>query len=106
MLRLLRGADAVEAAPLLLAARDTHVADEEEPPDDYRCPISRELMVDPVCTASGEAYEREAIALWFRTQHTDPMTNVALESKKLTPNLTLRRLIGTWLEAHPGYGCG
>ena len=30
-------------------------------PDEYICPISHELMVDPVFTASGQTYERECI---------------------------------------------
>lgn len=34
-------------------------------PDDLRCPISLELMRDPVRTVDGHCYERESIVTWF-----------------------------------------
>ena len=71
------------------------------PPDEYTCPISHELMVDPVFTASGQTYERESIATWLRTKQTDPISNARLHNKKLVPNFALRKLISQWKEAHP-----
>ena len=110
--RLLRGTDASGAAPVLLVARDKHLADAapappppppqpEKPPAEYLCSISRELMVDPVCTASGQTYERECIALWLRTKQTDPISNARLPNKRLLPNFALRGAIVQWREAHP-----
>ena len=31
---------------------------EDEPPAEFLCPITRELMQDPVCTSDGHTYER------------------------------------------------
>ena len=37
----------------------------EIPPEDYLCPISNELMDDPVFTADGISYDRKSIEEWF-----------------------------------------
>ena len=68
-------------------------------PDDYMCPITTEIMADPVCTADGFTYEREAISEWLCTRDTSPLTGVRLESKKMIPNIILRRIIRRYVEA-------
>ncbi|KAI5407041.1 hypothetical protein KIW84_053340 [Lathyrus oleraceus] len=35
-------------------------------PDDYRCPISLELMTDPVTVSTGQTYNRASIQQWFK----------------------------------------
>jgi hypothetical protein len=40
------------------------------------CKIIEELMRDPVCTADGQTYEREAIEEWFKGHDTSPATNL------------------------------
>ena len=37
-------------------------------PDEYLCPITTEIMTDPVTTLDGFTYERAAIAEWLRTK--------------------------------------
>jgi hypothetical protein len=60
----------------------------------FWCPISLEPMVDPVVVVeSGQTYERAAIEQWFRTHDTDPVSNVNLTSKKVSPNHALRHAI-------------
>ena len=76
---------------------------QEQPPSEYTCPISHELMVDPVCTASGQTYERDAISQWLRTKQTDPTSNARLPNKKLVLNFALRGAIEQWKEAHSDY---
>jgi len=61
--------------------------------DDYICPITAEIMTDPVTTLDGFTYEREAITEWLRTKDTSPTTGATLESKKLIPNHSLRSVI-------------
>ena len=70
-----------------------------EVPDDYICPITAEIMTDPVSTADGFTYERTAISEWLRTNDTSPSTGATLESKTLVPNLSLRSIIRSFVEA-------
>jgi len=71
-----------------------------EPPDEFVCPISQELMEDPVLASDGHAYERRAIERWFAKRLTRPKRGEPLETAALFPNHPLRRLIIEWREAH------
>ncbi|XP_019247303.1 PREDICTED: U-box domain-containing protein 13-like isoform X2 [Nicotiana attenuata] len=70
-------------------------------PDDFRCPISLELMKDPVIVSSGQTYERSSIEKWLEAGHsTCPKTQQVLTSNTLTPNYVLRSLIAQWCESN------
>ncbi|KAK7312475.1 hypothetical protein VNO77_36363 [Canavalia gladiata] len=70
-------------------------------PDDFRCPISLELMKDPVIVSTGQTYERACIEKWLQAGHgTCPKTQQTLTSTVLTPNYVLRSLIAQWCEAN------
>ncbi|TKY67344.1 U-box domain-containing protein 13 [Spatholobus suberectus] len=70
-------------------------------PDDFRCPISLELMKDPVIVSTGQTYERACIEKWLQAGHgTCPKTRQTLTSTVLTPNYVLRSLIAQWCEAN------
>ncbi|XP_055966297.1 WD repeat, SAM and U-box domain-containing protein 1 isoform X3 [Sorex fumeus] len=72
-----------------------------EIPDEFICPITRELMKDPVIAADGYSYEKEAMENWIKKKkRTSPMTNLVLPSLVLTPNRTLKMAINRWLETH------
>jgi hypothetical protein len=60
-----------------------------------------DLMEDPVIAADGHSYERSAITDWLRNNSTSPKTNMKLESKSLTPNHTLKSLIGDFRARNP-----
>ena len=60
---------------------------------DLRCPISLEIMSDPVIASDGHSYEREAITRWLSFRRTSPMTGAILTSDRLVPNHRLRALI-------------
>ncbi|THG04414.1 hypothetical protein TEA_029262 [Camellia sinensis var. sinensis] len=63
-------------------------------PDDFRCPISLELMKDPVIVSTGQTYERSCIEKWLEAGHdTCPQTQQRLTTTALTPNYVLRSLI-------------
>jgi hypothetical protein len=60
---------------------------------DLRCPITQEVLVDPVVCADGHTYERAAIAEWFATgKLSSPTTNELLASQLMLPNHAVRRL--------------
>ncbi|XP_010540401.1 PREDICTED: U-box domain-containing protein 45 [Tarenaya hassleriana] len=69
------------------------------PPDELRCPISLQLMYDPVIIASGQTYERICIEKWFSDGHTTcPKTHEQLSHLGLTPNYCVKALIASWCE--------
>ncbi|XP_074550386.1 WD repeat, SAM and U-box domain-containing protein 1-like [Halichoeres trimaculatus] len=68
-----------------------------EVPDEFLCPITRELMKDPVIAADGYSYERDSIESWIRGKNkTSPMTNLPLQTTLLTPNRSLKMAITRW----------
>ncbi|CAM0912298.1 unnamed protein product [Alopecurus aequalis] len=70
-------------------------------PDEFRCPISLELMHDPVIVSSGQTYERSCIQKWLDSGHkTCPKTQLPLTHTSLTPNFVLKSLIAQWCEAN------
>ncbi|XP_073147112.1 E3 ubiquitin-protein ligase PUB23-like [Henckelia pumila] len=67
----------------------------------FRCPISMEVMKDPVTISTGVTYERKNIEKWFDTyrKKTCPATMQIIESFDVTPNHTLKRLIVSWCDS-------
>ncbi|KAG9150633.1 hypothetical protein Leryth_008093 [Lithospermum erythrorhizon] len=69
------------------------------PPEELRCPISLQLMYDPVIIASGQTYERICIEKWFSDGHnTCPKSQQQLTHLSLTPNYCVKGLVSSWCE--------
>lgn len=69
------------------------------PPDEFRCPISLDLMRDPVIVATGQTYDRISISKWIEAGHlTCPKSGQKLGYVNLIPNYALRSLISQWCE--------
>lgn len=70
------------------------------PPDIFVCPISRDIMHDPVVLIeTGQIYDRESINGWFeRGCFTCPMTGTRLISRSLISLHSLRESITHWAE--------
>ncbi|KAL1529714.1 hypothetical protein AB1Y20_000652 [Prymnesium parvum] len=62
-------------------------------PPQLMCPITGELMEDPVTIADGHTFERAAIERWLQSHDTSPMTGIALPHTQLAPAIALRQLI-------------
>ncbi|KAK7836195.1 U-box domain-containing protein 26 [Quercus suber] len=74
-------------------------------PYHFRCPISLELMCDPVTVSTGQTYDRASIESWVATGNTTcPVTRAPLTDFTLIPNHTLRRLIQDWCVANRSFG--
>uniref|UniRef100_A0A0E0JRW0 RING-type E3 ubiquitin transferase n=2 Tax=Oryza punctata TaxID=4537 RepID=A0A0E0JRW0_ORYPU len=70
-------------------------------PADFCCPLSLELMSDPVIVASGQTYEHVFIRKWFDLGYNIcPKTRQILGHTKLIPNFTVKQLIENWCEVH------
>nr|GLL43363.1 U-box domain-containing protein 4-like [Ipomoea trifida] len=68
-------------------------------PADFCCPLSLELMTDPVIVASGQTYERNFIRKWIDLGLTVcPKTRQTLTHTNLIPNYTVKALIANWCE--------
>ncbi|EEF30352.1 ubiquitin-protein ligase, putative [Ricinus communis] len=68
-------------------------------PSYFRCPLSLELMLDPVIVASGQTYERASIQKWLEHGLTIcPKTRKTLAHSNLIPNYTVKAMISNWCE--------
>ncbi|KFK24677.1 hypothetical protein AALP_AA8G010800 [Arabis alpina] len=66
-------------------------------PADFRCPITLELMRDPVVVSTGQTYDRESIDLWIQSGHSScPKTGQILKHTNLIANRALKNLIVMW----------
>ncbi|KAI3743720.1 hypothetical protein L1987_56785 [Smallanthus sonchifolius] len=69
-------------------------------PKDFCCPISLELMMDPVIVSTGQTYDRGSISRWIDEGHRScPKSGQILEHMKLVPNRALRNIIMQWCMA-------
>ncbi|KAL8496279.1 hypothetical protein ACS0TY_020116 [Phlomoides rotata] len=79
-------------------------------PQYFLCPISLQIMKDPVTTVTGITYDRESIQQWLNTTAAAapvlcPVTKQPLSRPAdLTPNHMLRRLIQAWCVANAQSG--
>lgn len=69
-------------------------------PKDFVCPISLDLMSDPVIISTGQTYDRTSIARWIEEGHcTCPKTGQMLVDSRIVPNRALKNLIVQWCAA-------
>ncbi|CAF1411909.1 unnamed protein product [Adineta ricciae] len=63
-----------------------------------QCPITRDIMEDPVIAEDGYTYERAAITRWINDKHTSPLTRIPLRVSELRPNRAVKELIDAYRE--------
>ncbi|XP_062175591.1 U-box domain-containing protein 9 [Alnus glutinosa] len=69
-------------------------------PAEFRCPLSKELMRDPVIVATGQTYDRPFIQKWLKAgNRTCPLTQQVLSHTILTPNHIIRGMISKWCKS-------
>ncbi|XP_060172445.1 putative E3 ubiquitin-protein ligase LIN isoform X3 [Lycium barbarum] len=70
------------------------------PPKDFVCPITTDVLEDPVTLETVQTYERKAILEWLeRGNATCPITRQKLHNTQLPKtNYVLKRLIASWQE--------
>ncbi|CAA0837821.1 E3 ubiquitin-protein ligase PUB23 [Striga hermonthica] len=77
-------------------------------PPYFLCPISLEIMKDPVTIPTGITYDRDSIEKWVFSERNAscPVTKQPLSGAAdlTTPNVTLRRLIQSWCTLHAAHG--
>ncbi|KAJ0502300.1 putative U box domain, armadillo-like helical, Zinc finger, RING/FYVE/PHD-type [Helianthus annuus] len=90
-----------ESSPRIVRRRKFSSSADLTIPADFRCPISLDLMRDPVVVSTGQTYDRASITLWIESGHTTcPKTGQTLAHTETIPNLALRNLIVMWCREH------
>jgi len=89
---------------VMMHKEDTHtmmmtaIAEQEvEFPEEFICPLTMQLMQDPVMSRYGQSYERDAILSWLSRGHDEcPCTRQPLRLRDLVTNHKLRQQIHKW----------
>ena len=98
------GAGASTSRPRVARAYDPRPVPSYVTPDDgldddidddqgVRCPITCEIMREPVICADGHSYEKGAIEAWLQANDLSPLTGQKLAHKHLVPNHALKSII-------------
>jgi hypothetical protein len=66
--------------------------------EEFQCPITYELLRDPVIAADGNTYERTAIEKWLAKSQTSPLSGEALDHGMVNPNRALKKIIQDLIE--------
>ena len=70
-------------------------------PHDFICPISQEVMTDPVVPSDGHSYDRSSLQAFFARpapEYTSPLTREVLTPHMMFANHTLKKRIAAWEE--------
>ena len=91
---------AIIPAPMVEKPANTYnLPDDIDVPNEFVCPISQEIMVDPVQAADGHSYERYYYERWVTTGNfTSPMTRERLKYLHTTSNRNLKLAIDRFVE--------
>lgn len=74
-------------------------------PNHFKCPISLDLMKDPVTLSTGITYDRVSIETWIESDNqTCPITKKVLKTLDPIPNHTLRKMIQEWCVENKDHG--
>jgi hypothetical protein len=84
--------DKLETAP------ETTLNDESIEYESFICPITQELMRDPVITPKGISFERRAIVNWLSRNNLCPITKSNLKEDDLITNYALKSTIQEYVK--------
>ena len=62
-------------------------------PNEWYCPITMEIMTNPVIGSDGHTYEKTAIEQWLSVHTVSPITKAPMNKSHLVPNIALRNTI-------------
>ena len=80
-----------------LAAK-LNICEDFKAPKMFLCPVTQEVMVNPVILASGQVYDKASVEKWFYDyeKDTDPLTNATLSDKRMIPVYCIKAAIDEW----------
>lgn len=81
-----------DAAAQALLLRKAGLADLPHP-DGFMCPVTLEVMQDPVVASDGHSYERSSLVRILESTGVSPLTRENLNGRIVVPNINLRKRI-------------
>jgi hypothetical protein len=81
----------------LIESKDT--INNNNVPHKYLCPISRNIMSNPVIISTGQIYDKQAISDWFKNNDTCPITRIRVATKDTFPVVYLKDEIMEYLKS-------
>ncbi len=69
-------------------------------PKEFVCPISQNIMDNPVLGTDGQCYEKRAIVQWLETNGNSPVTKQPMTIEDLKENESLKARIRQWRFVH------
>jgi len=69
-------------------------------PQEFICPLTLDIMVEPLLSQEGHNYDREAILRWVAEHGTSPLTRSPLRLSQLLRNRTLETRIRFFMKRH------
>ena len=71
-------------AQRMLRQKSVKIETDQEVPEEFICPITQDVMRNPVLCSDGYVYEKAAIEEWLISRRkTSPMTNLPMTSTKM-----------------------
>ncbi len=74
-----------------------------EPPEEFICPITKQIMKDPVYlenSGNTKRYERKALIKWLKSTPRNPITNESATEKNIKGDIDLKARIEQWHKKH------
>jgi len=68
-----------------------------------RCPITGDIMYNPVIASDGNTYEHKAIKRWLKDHSTSPITRQPISKTGLIPNRAVKSLIDEYYRDNPNF---
>ena len=70
------------------------------PPDEFICPITYDIMENPVyiTTEKKYSYEKDALVRWLYINNSSPITRIPCNGIKISENVELRTQIAKWID--------
>ncbi|KAG9447309.1 hypothetical protein H6P81_013437 [Aristolochia fimbriata] len=76
---------------------ENNLQNQQDPAGPFKCPLSGEVMKEPVVVICGHSFEHNEILEYFsRGEKTCPTCKMGLHSLQLTPNISLQNSIQEW----------
>jgi len=76
--------------------------DESDVPEEFFCPISHMIFLEPVVCSDGHVYEKELITEWLKNSLVSPITRKNITSKELYPSFFFNKKVKEYLQINPG----